>query len=125
MLAAVGHGKEALATIYDSLALEIAAAVALEGYEPTRVQGRRLEQALRQSRAGARLVDSQLEIAGRDPFLDESKKVREISRLSTESTRVSVPAAFARRRAVRAIAVELGVEPPVDVMFDAPQTNPG
>jgi hypothetical protein len=125
VLAAVGHGEEALATIYEALALEIAAAEALEGYEPTRVQGRQLKEALRQSRGGARLVDSQLEIASRDPFLDAAENAREIGRLSTESTRVSVPAAFARRRAVRAIALELGVEPPVDVMFDAPQTNPG
>jgi hypothetical protein len=125
VLAAVGHGKEALATIYDSLALEISAAEALEGYEPTRKHGRRLKEALRRTRAGARLVGSQLEIASRDPFLDESENAREISRLSMKSTRVSVPAAFARRRAVRAIAVTLGVEPPVDVIFDAPQTNPG
>jgi len=124
VLAAVADGKEALATIYESLALEVAAAQALEGYQPTRVQGRRLREALHQSRAGARLVDSQLEIASRDPFLDAAENAREISRLSTESTRVSVPAAFARRRAVRAIALELGVEPPLDVMFDAPQTNP-
>jgi hypothetical protein len=124
-LVAVGHGKEALATIYEALALEIATAEALEGYEPTRVQARRLEEALRRSRAGARLVESQLEIASRDPFLDAAENAREISRLSTESTRVSVPAAFARRRAVRAIALELGVEPPFDFMFDAPRTNPG
>lgn len=125
VLVAVGDGKEALATIYEALALEIAAAEALEGYEPTRVLGHRLREALRRSRAGARLVESQLEIASRDPFLDAAENAREISRLSTESTRVSVPAAFARRRAVRAIALELGVEPPFDIMFDAPRTNPG
>jgi hypothetical protein len=125
VIAAVGRGKHALATVYSSLELEIGAAEVLARYEPTREHGGRLRDALRRSRDGAKLVDRQLEIAARDPFLDLAVNEREVSRLSTESTRVSVPAAFARRRAVRAIALTLGVEPPVDVLFDAPQTNPG
>lgn len=124
VLAAVGRGKQALATISESLEIEIAAAEELASYDPTREDGRRLERALRQSRAGVRLVDSQLGIAGRDPFLDDAANAREISRLSSESIRISVPAALTRRRAVRAIAIILGVEPPVDVIFDAPQTSP-
>jgi hypothetical protein len=125
VMAAVGRGKEALATIYSSLAIEIGAAEELARYEPTRKDGGRLRDALRRSRDGARLVDRQLEIASRDPFLDVDVNGREVSRLSSESVRVSVPAAFARRRAVRAIALTLGVEPPVDVIFDGPRANPG
>jgi len=125
VMAAVGRGKQALATIYTSFDVEIDAAEGLAAYEPTREDGGRLRDALRRSRDGARLVDRQLEIASRDPFLDLDVNAREVSRLSSESTRVSVPAALARRRAVRAIALTLGVDPPVDVMFDAPQTNPG
>ena len=124
VLAAVSVGEEALATIDRSLASELAAAQALEGYEPTREEGRRLREALRQSRAGARIVGDQLEIAARDPFLDAAENAAAISRLSADSTRVSVPAALARRRAVRAIALTLGVEPPVDVMYDAPRQSP-
>jgi hypothetical protein len=120
VMAAVGHGKQALATIYSTLAVEVEAADALAGYEPTREHGSRLRDALRQSRAGAELVDRQLAIASRDPFLDVDANLAEIRRLSSESVRVSVPAALARRRAVRAIALELGVEPPVDVLFDVP-----
>jgi hypothetical protein len=124
VLAAVGLGEEALATIERTLATEIAAARALEDYEPTREDGRRLAEALRQTRAGARIVGDQLHIAARDPFLDAAENAAAISRLSAHSTRVSVPAALARRRAVRAIALTLGVDPPVDVMYDAPQANP-
>jgi hypothetical protein len=124
VMAAVGRGEQALADIYASLELEIGAAEALARYGPTRRDGGRLRDALRRSRDGAKLVDRQLEIASRDPFLDLDVNAREVSRLSSKSIRVSAPAAFARRRAVRAIALTLGVEPPVDVIFDAPQTNP-
>jgi hypothetical protein len=125
VMAAVGRGKQALADIYASLEIEIDAAEALARYRPTRREGTRLRDALRRSRDGAKLVDRQLDIASRDPFLDLDVNAREVSRLSTESIRVSVPAAFARRRAVRAIALTLGVEPPVDVIFDGPKTSPG
>jgi hypothetical protein len=118
VLAAAVRGKEALATIYASLAEEIAAADRLAGYGPTLEDGRRLRAALRQTRAGTKLVGRQLDIASRDPFLDVGAHEREISRLSFESRRISVPAALARRRAVRALATTLGVEPPLDVMFD-------
>jgi hypothetical protein len=125
LLAAVGRGKQSLATIYSALEVEIGAAKALARYEPTRRNGGRLRDALRRSRDGARLVDRQLEIASRDPFLDLDVNAREVGRLSSESVRVSVPAAFARRRAVRAIALTLGVEPPVDVIFDGPKSKSG
>jgi hypothetical protein len=125
VLAAVGRGKEALATIYSALEVEIGAAKALARFEPTGKDGGRLRDALRRSRDGARLVDRQLEIASRDPFLDLDVNAREVSRLSSASVRVSVPAAFARRRAVRAIALTLGVEPPVDVIFDGPKSTSG
>ena len=125
VLAAVGRGEDAVETIYAALEVQLDVADALAAYEPTQANGRRLRDALRGVRAGARLVDQELDIASRDPFLDLPANAREISRLSSESVRVGVPAAFARRRAVRGIAETLGVEPPLDVMFDLPQTNPG
>lgn len=121
VMAAVGRGEDALATIYSTLAVEIEAAEGLAAYGPTSEHGGRLGDALRRSRAGAELVDRQLAIARQDPFLDVAANLEEIRRLSAESIEVSVPAALARRRAARAIALALGVEPPVDVMFDLPR----
>ena len=125
VLAAVGRGENALKTIYEVLEVQLDVADDFAGYEPTQANGRRLREALRGVRAGARFVDQELDIASRDPFLDLPANEREIRRLSSESVRVGVPAAFARRRAVREIAQTLGVEPPLDVMLDLPQTNPG
>jgi hypothetical protein len=119
-MAAVGRGEDALQTIYSALAVEVEAADALAHYGPTRQHGGRLRDALRRTRAGAELVDRQLAIASRDPFLDFAANVQQVHRLSSELLRVAVPAALARRRAVRAIALKLGVEPPVDVLFDLP-----
>lgn len=120
VMAAVDRGEDAVQTIYSALAVQLEAAEALAGYGPTRAHGERLRDTLRRSRTGAELVSQQLAIARRDPFLDGDANLREIRRLSSESVRVSIPAALARRRAVRAIALKLGVEPPADVMLDIP-----
>jgi hypothetical protein len=122
--AAVGRGKHALSEIDASLEIEIGSAEALAAYEPTRDDGRKLADALRRTRAGTKLVDRQLSIASRDPFLDTTANEREVGRLSSQITTTSVAAAFARRRAQRAIALALGVEPPLDVMYDVPQQSP-
>ena len=121
VMAAVDRGQAAMSTIYSTLAVELEAADALAGYEPTREHGERLHDALGRTREGAVLIDRQLDIAQRDPFLDEAENLEEIRRLSAESVKVSAPAAFARRRAVRAIALRLDVEPPFDVLFDSPK----
>ena len=120
-MAAVSRGQEAMSTIYSTLAVEIEAAGEIAGYEPTREHGERLRRALRGIREGASLIDRQLDIAQRDPFLDDAANLEEIRRLSSQSVKVSAPAAFERRRAVRAIALKLGVEPPFDVLFDSPK----
>jgi len=123
VMAAVGRGEDAVQTIYSTLAVELEATNALAGYDPTHEHSARLRDALQRTRTGAELIQQQLTIARRDPFLDDDANLREIQRLSSESVRVSVPAALARRRAVRAIALQLGVEPPVDVMFDLPNVK--
>jgi hypothetical protein len=120
-IAAVDRGEEAVSTIYSTLAVEVEAADAIADYGPTRDHGERLSTALHRTREGASLIDRQLDIARRDPFLDDAANLQEIRRLSSESVKVSAPAAFARRRAVRAIALKLGVEPPFDVLFDSPR----
>jgi hypothetical protein len=118
IVAAVSRGRDALATIDRSLERELAAAKLLAAYEPTSAEGRKLVDALEQSRVGVGLIARQLDIAVRDPFLDVEANADEIRRLSAESTRISVPAAFARRRAAHAIALALGVKAPDDPMFD-------
>lgn len=118
--AAAGRGREAAARIGELLDDEIEAAAAIAAYEPAAEHARALEQALRRSGIGLEAVEEQLAIALRDPFLDEPANERQVSRLSARSLDHSVPAAFARRRAARALALALDVEPPFDVMFDFP-----
>jgi hypothetical protein len=120
-MAAVDRGQAAVSTIYSTLAVEIEAADALAGYEPTHEHGARLRQALGRTRTGVEAIDRELDIAKIDPFLDVPANVEQIRRLSSQSLKVSAPASFARRRAVRAIALKFGVEPPVDVLFDLPK----
>jgi len=120
-MAAVDRGEEAVQTIYSTLAVEIEAANALAGYDAIQGHSAHLRGALQRTRTGTELIQQQLAIARRDPFLDDDGNLNEIGRLSSESVKVAAPAALARRRAVRAIALELGVEPPVDVMFDLPR----
>lgn len=124
VVAAARRGQEAAAVIRESLGVEIGAAEGLAGYEPTTGDGQRLGRALRQSREGLSRIERQLEIATRDPFLDEPRNAEAISRLSRESIRLSVSAAFARRDAAHAIALTLGVDPPFDSRFDL-ETTPG
>ena len=119
VIAAVARGRDAIASIDRSLALEVEAARGLAGYGPTEEDGRALADALDRIGEGVRLIDRQLEIALRDPFLDLAANKSEISRLAGELTEVSVQAAFDRRRATRSIARTLGVEPPFDSMYDS------
>jgi hypothetical protein len=120
VVAAAERGQATAATIQGFLRTEIEAAARLVDYGPTSQDARTLEHALRQSRDGLRIIEEELAIATRDPFLDDPDNAREISRLARQSTRLSVPAAFARRRATRAIALTLGVQPPFDTSFDVP-----
>lgn len=118
VVAAVAQGRDAIAAIDRALDTELEAARGLAAYEPTSSDGQTLAEALGKMRGGVRLIERQLEIALLDPFLDADENETEVGRLSTQVTEVSVGAAFDRRRAARAIALALGVEPPFDSMFD-------
>ena len=85
VMAAVGRGEDAVSTIDTALAVQIEAATALAGYAPIREHGGRLRDALEDTKAGTDLVDQQLAIARRDPFLDDAANLREVQRLSSES----------------------------------------
>jgi hypothetical protein len=120
VVAAAERGRTSVARIRRLLDREIEAATAIAAYEPAREHARALAKALRRSGEGLRPLEELLAIAIRDPFLDQPANANRVSRLSAETVRLSVSAAFARRRAAHAVALSLGVEPPVDVMFDFP-----
>jgi hypothetical protein len=118
--AAAERGLRSASQIRELLDAEIEAAAAIAAYEPAAKDARALEAALRRSGVGLEALAKQLTIALRDPFLDEPANERQVSRLSARSLDHSVPAAFARRHAARALALVLDVEPPFDVIFDFP-----
>lgn len=106
---AAKRGRTAAAKIDELLEAEIDAAAAMAEYEPAAKDARALIAALRRSGRGLKAVKEQLTIAARDPLLDEPENEEQVRRLSKQSLRLSVPAAFARRRAVTALARALGV----------------
>ncbi|MEX2210366.1 MAG: hypothetical protein WD689_01185 [Gaiellaceae bacterium] len=116
--AAAERGSSTAARMQQLLNAEITAAVAIAEYEPAAEHARALADALRRSGVGLRAVQEQLAIAVRDPLLHERANEEQVRRLSAQSLRHSVPAAFARRRAARELALVLDVEPPFDTMFD-------
>ncbi len=59
-----------------------------------------------------------LEIGKHDPLLEFNANQREVNRLAREAATLSVDGEFARRRADRALALAIGVEPTFDVLFD-------
>ena len=120
VVAAAERGRTTAARIRRLLDREIEAATAIAAYQPAREHAQALERALRRSGEGLRAVEEQLTIAIRDPFLDQPANANRVSRLSAKTVRLSVSGAVARRRTAHAVALALGVEPPVDVMFDFP-----
>ncbi len=64
------------------------------------------------------LIVRMLEIGRRDPLLEVTANQSEVNRLASEAATVSVDGEFARRRADRALALAIGVEPTFDVLFD-------
>ena len=123
VVAAAERGRTTAARIRRLLDREIEAAAALAAYEPASEHAQALERALRRSGEGLRALEEQLAIAIRDPFLDQPANANRANRLSAKTVSLSVSAAFARRRAAHAVALALGVEPPVDVMFDFPTSG--
>jgi hypothetical protein len=117
-LAAIARGREASSEIDILLADEIEAAAALGRFGDIAREARRLEKALTTSRSGLALLVRTLEIGRRDPFLEDSGNQSEVDRLAREAATFSVDGEFARRRAQRALALTIGVEPTFDVLFD-------
>jgi hypothetical protein len=83
--------------------------------ESTSTQAKQLSEGLQLSRDSLALVAKELEIALDDPFLDTRKK--ELDDLAKQSADLAVKGELAVRRADRALAVALGLEPRLDQMF--------
>jgi len=81
----------------------------------TAAQAKRLADGLEASRQSLALVVKELEIAVDDPFLAE--RADEVNDLAKRSADLAVEGELAIRRADRALALALGLEPRLDQMF--------
>jgi hypothetical protein len=115
VIAAAERGQGAVEKIDDLLAAELEAAAGLAEIESTSTQAKQLSEGLQLSRDSLALVAKELEIALDDPFLDTRKK--ELDDLAKQSADLAVKGELAVRRADRALAVALGLEPRLDQMF--------
>jgi hypothetical protein len=115
VLAAARRGQQAAADIDRLLAAELEAARGLAAIEKVSADAKRLTEGLQQSRDSLALVVKELQIALDDPFL--AHRAKEVDDLAKESTDLAVKGELAVRRADRAIALALGLEPRLDQMF--------
>jgi hypothetical protein len=105
------------------LSRELEAALGLEAFEDVSRVAARLGQGIRTTRASLRLFSKELDIAALDPFLGDKANVDEIRRLARRAANLAVTGELEIRRADRAIAVALGLEPRVDRGLDAETTT--
>lgn len=115
VIAAAQQGQDAVEKIDDLIGAEIEAAQGLAEIESTAPPAKQLAEGLQLSRESLALVAKELEIALDDPFLDTRKK--EVDALAKESTDLAVKGELQIRRADRALAEALGLEPRLDQMF--------
>lgn len=123
VLAAVEQAQAAVDEIDSLLEDELGAAGALAETADLAVSANRLGRGLRDTQEGLRLIVQELEIAGADPFLDSADNAQEISRLAQQATEFTVRGEGAIRRADRALALALGLEPRIDRSLDPPPTT--
>ena len=115
VIAAAQRGQDAVEKIDDLIGAEIEAAQGLAEIESTAPPAKQLAEGLQLSRDSLALVAQELEIALDDPFLDTRKK--ELDDLAKESADLAVKGELQIRRADRALAEALGLEPRLDQMF--------
>jgi hypothetical protein len=120
---AAERGREAAEEIESLLEREIAAAQDLGGVSGLAAAAGRLERGLERSLEGVRLFLAQLEIADGDPFLENGDNAAEVGGLAQEAARLSSDGELAVRRADRALAEALGIEPRPDILLDRPATT--
>ena len=118
VVAAAQRGQQAVQKIDDLIAAELEAADGLAEIESTSAHAKRLSEGLQLSRDSLALVSRELDIAIDDPFLETTKK--ELDRLAKQSADLAVQGELEVRRADRALALALGLEPRLDQMFTTP-----
>ena len=118
VIGAAQRGQDAVRRIDDLIAAELEAADGLAEIESTSAHAKQLSEGLDLSRDSLALVSKELEIALDDPFLDTRKK--ELDRLARQSADLAVKGELEVRRADRALALALGLEPRLDQMFTTP-----
>jgi hypothetical protein len=118
VIAAAQRGQDAVQEIDDLIAAELEAADGLAEIESTSAHAKQLSEGLQLSRDSLALVAKELEIAIDDPFLDMRKK--ELDRLAKQSADLAVKGELEIRRADRALALALGLEPRLDQALTTP-----
>lgn len=117
VLRSARDGQAAAREIDRLLALEIGAAERLAELERFAEEAGKLEQGLRDSRESLGLFERQLAVALEDPFLEDEENAALISELALEGAELAVKGEEAVRRADRALAIALGIEPRLDQIF--------
>jgi hypothetical protein len=118
---AAKRGQAAVDDIDALLTAELEAADGLRGVEEVSVQAAKLAAGLEQTRKSLDLVAQELAIALDDPLL--ATRGKEVNALVTRATDLAVKGELAIRRADRAIALALGLEPRLDQMFTGTSTG--
>lgn len=119
VIAAAKRGQTTASEIDDLLAAELEAARGLAEIDELSADGERLAAGLEQTRDSLALVVQELEIALEDPLLaTNADKVNDLARRSLD---LAVKGELAVRRADRALAIALGLEP----RFDQLETTSG
>jgi hypothetical protein len=118
-LAAVGRGRQALADIDELLRRELEAADGLAAFEDVSRNAAGLRDGIETTRASLRLFSEEFDIAARDPFLTEEANAAKIRTLARRAAKLAVAGELEIRRADRAIAIALGLEPRLDPALEA------
>ena len=115
VLEAAQRGQDAVDQINDLITAELEAAQGLEEIDSVSAHAKQLSDGLRLTRSSLALIAKELTIALDDPFLETRKK--EIADLATETADLADKGELTIRRADRALALALGLEPRPDQMF--------
>jgi hypothetical protein len=118
VLDAAKSGQTAAGEIERLLAEELEAARGLTDLKDFAGSGDRLTRGLEKTRQGLRLFAQELEIASDDPFLARGANADKVGRLAREGTELAVEGELAIRKADRALALVLGIEPRIDRVVD-------
>ncbi len=118
--AAAEDGLDAVKAIDKALEAEIEAAQEMGEVAKIAGDANDLENGLMDSRKSLDYFTQMLNIALDDPFLEAEGNREKVGSLATEGTNLAVQGELAVRKADRAIAIALGLEPRQDQVLDNP-----